>query len=467
MRNIIEQFANKTVLVLGDIMLDKYNWGEVSRVSPEAPVPVVHNKKETFVLGGAGNTASNVAALGAKTILIGIVGNDNGRTIVEKLLNEQKIQHELIVLTTHPTIQKIRIMAQGMQLLRLDHEREFPEMNERISSAIQQYASAVDIIIISDYAKGTITREIVQKAIATGKKVCIDPKPAHWQYYTGAHLLKPNLVEAQELVKKKCLTEQEVTAAGLLLSTNEHANIVLSRGKDGMSVFTTEGKVTHLPTQGKEVYDVTGAGDTVLATLALAIASGADITEAAMLANHAAGVKVGKIGTATVSAVELISAIEFGEKKIKSREDLNRIVADYKQKCKRIVFTNGCFDILHVGHARLLAEAKKFGDVLIVGLNSDESVRKLKGPSRPIIGELDRAEVLASLSAVDYVTIFPEDTPLALLELLQPHVHVKGGDYTKEKLPETPTVEKYGGEIKIIPLAEGRSTTNIIERSKK
>jgi D-beta-D-heptose 7-phosphate kinase/D-beta-D-heptose 1-phosphate adenosyltransferase len=298
------------------------------------------------------------------------------------------------------------------------------------------------------------------------KKIIIDPKPQNVHLYRGAFLVKPNASEACQMTGKDCVTEEGVTAAGKGLVLQFGSHVILTRGRQGVSLFERAGDVTHIPTAATEVFDVTGAGDTVTAALALSIAAGATLKEACIIANTAAGIKVGKTGTATVSQHELVSAFEKRGTKVRNLGELAMIVEDLKRKGKKVVFTNGCYDILHVGHTRLLQQARALGDVLVLGLNSDASVRRLKGPTRPVIPQEERAEILSSLSFVDHILFFDEDTPVNVIGALRPDIHVKGGDWRIEDLPERSVIEGYGGKIVIIPHVEGKSTTNIVNKIK-
>lgn len=463
MKNLIEKFKAKTVLVIGDIMLDKYVWGDVTRISPEAPVPVVKVKHESFAPGGAGNCAANVAALGAKCYVAGIACNDDeaGKTLF-KLLKEQGVDCSLAQNKACRTIEKVRVIGASQQLVRYDYDNPTPLLDyDAFLKGIKPLLSKIDVIIISDYQKGLLNEDICKKIIKLGPKVIVDIKPKNIGWFKGAFLIKPNKSDAELLTGISCDNDINAGKAACVLRERLDANIIITRGGSGITLCTKEGITKNFPTESRQVYDVTGAGDTVTATIALAVASGASLDEAAILGNLAGGLKVTKVGTATVSNNELGNSFEKTGKEILSLKEAVEQRERWRKQGKKVVFTNGCFDIIHAGHVSILKRARAQGDVLVVGLNSDESVTRLKGPTRPIIKQDDRAEVLAALECVDAVVIFNEDTPVELIKALKPDIHVKGGDYTKEKMPEWPVVESYGGKIVILPLVEGLSTTNI------
>ncbi len=463
--SILSHFKEKEILVIGDVMLDTYFKGDVSRISAEAPIPIVSVEKEFHSLGGAGNVAANVVSLGGKATLFSFVGKDSQSEIVKKLLKESQIKSFLD--NNHKTTQKIRIMGGNQQLSRADFETTDDKLfTEGVKISLIERAKKSDIIIISDYAKGAITSDLMNLLLPFKKKIICDPKPKNKDLYKGIFLLKANEKESTEMTALS-----NISLAGKKLKEELNANnVLITRGKNGMTIFSDSlDKEINIPTSVKEVFDVTGAGDTAIAAIALAVASGASLNEAAIIANHAAGIKVEKAGTYAVSLSELSSKLVKEESKILDLERLHKTVLDLKKKGKKIVWTNGCFDLLHVGHTYYLKEAKKLGDVLIVGLNSDDSVRKLKGPMRPINTEEERAEILSSLEFVDYILIFPETSVERYLTLLKPDVFVKGGDYSIDYLlsiPEGQAVKEYSGEIKIISLVEGKSTTKILENIK-
>lgn len=459
---IISNFPSKYIIVIGDIMLDKYLEGEVTRMNVEAPVPIVNLKKEYSELGGAANVASNVVSLGGKVSLFGFLGNDESGTIVKDLLRKKNI--DFILEENKMTITKTRVTTGTQQLIRFDKEEKSENIfSEGMKKIMIEKIEKADLIIISDYNKGTITVDLIGFLSKYKNKIIVDPKPQNKHLFKGVFLVKTNKTESFEM--SFC---SDVEAAGNLLRSELNANIIITRGNEGMSIFST--KRFDIPTFAKEVYDVTGAGDTAIAALALAIASGADLGDAAIISNYAAGISIEKRGTYSVKLKELKDKIFSEGKKIVSFDELIWKVEENKRKKRKIVWTNGCFDLLHIGHVKYLKEAKKLGDILIVGLNSDNSIKRLKGPTRPIQSELERAEILSSLEFIDYVMIFPEDTVDGYLTEIKPDVYVKGGDHSLEDIlshPEGKAVKEYGGEIKIISLIEGKSTTGILEEIKK
>ena len=441
----------KNILIVGDMMLDIYHKGQVTRISPEAPVPILHRTDpDRFVPGGACNVAMNVCASGHNAYIAGIVGNDANADTLLSLLKESDIDTSAVIRCDIDTITKERfISAQNSQLLRVDTEdpssirslTDYDRILDSVSSLIPQ----IDLIILSDYMKGLLTYEFTQALIKLASKhnirVLIDVKDPGLSKYAGAWLLKPNRSELAAMTGMPVRTADEIYSASCKLIENTGCKYVLTTcGEDGM-ILTRDGSFRHIPAYGKEVYDITGAGDVVIAYLAAGLSDGISIDDASDLANRAAGIKVSKMGTATVSIHELDSA-----------------------PAKTVVFTNGCFDILHIGHIRYLEQAKVLGDKLIVGVNGDESVRRLKGPGRPINTVSDRVEMLKALECVDEVIVFDEDTPYALIDRLKPDILVKGGDYTIDEVVGRDIVESYGGHVEIIPFVKDRSTTSVIER---
>ena len=476
LKKIIPLFEGKNIMVIGDLMLDEHIWSNVSRISPEAPVVIADVNKITHVPGGCGNVAANITALSGKPYLIGIIGQDSSGDKLQRALKNAGISTDNIIVTgERPTILKSRVIAGSQQVVRVDREERsyLPDkLSDRVLSAAKKIISKVDTIIISDYGKGIVSNRSCQELINLAKKlkkpVLADPKGKDYSKYKGVTVLTPNLIEAEVASGLKIIDEISlIKAAKIIISQARCEYLIITRGKDGMSIFKKNERVIHIPGIPREVFDITGAGDTVIAALSLALSAGANIEEAAMLGNYAASVKITKIATQPVYREELEEALvdrEPAAKKIKARKDLAPVINRLKNENAKIVFTNGCFDILHLGHVRYLKEAKKLGDVLIVGLNSDSSVRKLKGPDRPYISELERAEILASLECVDYVVIFPETRPDNLIKIVKPDIHVKGGDYAIDELPERHLVESLGGKVVVIPPIKGRSTTNIIAK---
>ncbi len=458
-------FAGKRILVMGDVMVDRYIFADVSRISPEAPVPVAHVQKEEWFLGGAANVAANIRTLGGECSIIGLVGDDEAGSRFTQLCDKAGIDASGIIKTQLPTTLKSRVIGGNQQLLRLDHEQKTVNPYEdAVLTNFEKHKSSLDLVIVSDYAKGFVTSRIMEHLKRSGVKILVDPKPENFAQYNDVFLIKCNRVEATAVTKMADAGEMDSVAIGMALVSKTHAHILYTRGKDGMSLFEREGAVTHIPSHAKEVYDVSGAGDTAMAALALGIASGATLCEAAIIANHAAGIKCAKMGTSPVTINELTCGMDANEGKIKEWDELERILGRYRNAGKKIVFTNGCFDILHPGHTTLLRKSKEYGDILVLGLNTDASVSRLKGPSRPVVNQHDRAEVLAALSSVDYVTFFDEDTPLRLIELVKPDVLVKGGDYVPATIVGNDFVAARGGKTVIINLVDGKSTTNIVNR---
>ncbi len=466
---IIKKFLHQKVAVFGDVMLDEYLYGTVSRISPEAPVPILRVEKKEYFLGGAANVANNISSLGGKVHLFGLVGNDYESRLVKRMLEEKGISFSLYSCIKE-TIQKTRIIASNQQIVRVDSEEADPECSD-IEKNVRAEISQINpsIMVVSDYAKGFITAGLLsllkETATERGIKLIIDPKPSHKNFYSEAYLITPNTDEALEMSGDHSIEE-----AGKKLRIELSSHILITKGKEGMSLFE-EGndKVLHFPTQAREVYDITGAGDTVAAALSLAISSGASLKDATILANHVAGLAVEKIGTASVLKSELEEVLESENRKVRNLAQIKRIVQDYKQSGKKIVWTNGCFDLLHGGHVRYLEKARKFGDVLIVGLNSDESVRRLKGPERPILKQEERAEILSALEFVDHILIFNEENVSQHLKQIRPDVYVKGGDYDIKRIDqqEKKVLMEYQAAIEFIPFVKGYSSSDIIKKIKK
>lgn len=478
---MIELLSRKrpNILVVGDLMLDSYMWGGADRISPEAPVPVVAVTKETKSLGGAGNVVANLTSLGANVWVSSILGSDEAAKIIKSEFTRLGADVGGIFEDTNRTTSlKTRVMAGSHQIVRFDKESkdEIDGANEeKIYSFAASNIGSFDAILLSDYKKGIITDSLSQKLItlANDKNIPVlaDPKGSDYSKYKNATLLTPNKKEAKEATKIDIKDDESLVAAGLKLKRELNLKYsVITLSEDGIGIFD-EGKTIKLPTLAQEVFDVTGAGDTVLSALGIALALGADIVEAAKFANKAAAVVVAKVGSATVTVQEIISfenkdGAEDYEDKIVSREYLSKLVRELKQNGKKVVFTNGCFDILHSGHVKYLSEARKLGDALVLGLNTDASVRALKGEGRPINNETDRASVLAALGFVDFITFFGEETPKELIDELIPDILVKGADYKPEEIVGYDTVTSNGGKVITIELVEGRSTTKTIEKIK-
>lgn len=475
----LPDFSPYAVLVVGDFMLDRYLWGEVERISPEAPVPVVRLARETERVGGAGNVAANLAGLGARARVAGLIGADAaGDALLASLAGAGVDVAGMARDAERPTITKTRIIGGHQQMLRLDRERTgaFPDAaRQRLIAAVTAdlRADPPAALVLSDYAKGCLTADVCQALIgaarALGVPVLVDPKGLDFDKYRGATCLTPNKREAAEVCAPASRDTEALLAGVEALRRRTGVEfITLTRGEEGMSVLDADG-IRHFPASARQVYDVSGAGDTVIATLAAAVAAGLDRDQACVLANLAAGIVVGKVGTVPIELAELRQALrrEDGRAqadKVRDRADAADFVAGLRAAGRKVVFTNGCFDLLHAGHVTYLEQARRLGDALVVGLNTDRSVRALKGPTRPVIHEADRARVLAALEAVDAVVVFDEDTPLALIEALRPDVLVKGDDYREEQVVGAAEVKSWGGRVALVPVVPGRSTTGIVSR---
>jgi len=475
----ISDFRNARVLVVGDLMLDRFVYGEVSRISPEAPIPVFQITRETAMLGGAGNVVRNLAALGAGTCFVAVVGDDPvGRELTAMVGEESDVEPYLLVERDRPSTVKTRYIAGGQQLLRADRETAAPITARSAESVIRiagEAAAGCDIVALSDYAKGALTPAVVggiiARARAAGVPVIVDPKGADFAVYRGATVITPNLGELATATGRPLDDDDDavVAAARALIESTEAEAVVVTRGRRGMTLVTNAGAVEHLGAAAREVYDVSGAGDTALAALAAALGRGTPLGDAVRLATHAAGIVVGKVGTAVVHADDLLHAIHANEwsaieAKIVTPAGASERLERWRARGERIGFTNGCFDLLHPGHVTLLSQARAACDRLVVGLNGDASVTRLKGEGRPVQTEAARAQVLASLASVDLVVIFTDDTPLALIEALRPDVLVKGADYHRDEVVGGDLVEGWGGEVLLATLLPGYSTTATIAR---
>ena len=468
----ITHFSDRDLLVVGDIMLDEYLWGEVERISPEAPVQVVDIQRQSYTLGGSGNVVNNLVALGAKVHVSGVIGNDSIGDVLKNELQRMEVGTDGIFFDPNRrTTKKTRIIAANQQVVRLDYEtraRITDGLENKIITYVKDNLPIFDAILISDYAKGVLTRRLLAEIIIAckdqDKPILVDPKGSDFSKYRGATAITPNKKEAA--MASGLVTGSVEEAGDKFLSELNLEAVLITKGKEGMSLFIKGESPFHIPARVKEVYDVSGAGDTVLASFGLALSSGLTHLEAAILANVAAGIVVGKVGTATASQEELLGAlvgdIPFAFSKIRERHELKQVVNYLKAQGKTIVFTNGCFDLLHTGHIHLLKESKKLGDILIVALDTDESVRRLKGNNRPIISQNERAQILSSLDCVDYVTIFSTDELKDLIGDLKPDILTKGSDYQKEEVVGKEIVERHGGKMALIPITEDTSSSKII-----
>ena len=466
-------FQEARLLVIGDVMLDRYWHGAASRVSPEAPVAVVRVGNREDRPGGAGNVALNIAALGSATRLIGIVGEDETGSELHSRLSAAGVYCDFIKSDDKPTITKLRVISQHQQLIRLDFEQPFEPAD--IHGLLEKAKALIDdtqVLVLSDYDKGALQeiQQLIELGRSHGIPIIVDPKGSNFEKYRGATLITPNLTEFEEVVGH-CQNEEELVNKGLrLVSDLDLEAMLITRGEHGMTLIRPDSPELHLPARAQEVFDVTGAGDTVIGVLAAAMAAGDNLADATALANLSAGLVVGKLGTAAISGPELRRAIlaeQNSGRGVMTSEQLLFAVQDAKAHGEKIVFTNGCFDIIHAGHVGYLAEAKGFGDRLIVAINNDESVRRVKGPGRPINPVERRMAVLAGLEAVDWVVNFSEDTPEKLLQKLQPEVLVKGGDYTLDQVVGGEFVQSYGGIVKALEFLDNCSTSAIVEKMKE
>jgi D-beta-D-heptose 7-phosphate kinase / D-beta-D-heptose 1-phosphate adenosyltransferase len=477
---LLRDFIGRRVVVIGDAMLDHYITGSVNRISPEAPVPVIEFSEEHYTIGGAGNVAKCAAALGAHVELIAVVGSDTCGERLKSIAQDLGIHVDgLLIDHSRPTTSKTRIVAGSQHIVRLDREYHGPLseiLAHRIIVEIERCAEWADAFILSDYAKGVLSQSVCQAAItaAVGKPVLVDPKGPKWERYRGATVIKPNKKEAQTISGTVISNAEDAARVARTIGQDLQINdVIVTLGESGAVLVADaryEGSAVHFPSRTREVFDVTGAGDVVGATLAVATAGGAAITQAAWLANAAAGVCVGRLGAAAVSHQDIISA--FDNRPIRSAhkvmlfDEAVRLASRLRAQGKRLVFTNGCFDLLHVGHVTLLENSRRAGDTLFVGINTDRSVRRLKGPNRPIQPERDRAQIVAAQSSVDAVILFDEDTPYQLIQALQPDVITKGADYnSKEEVIGWDVVEARGGRVLLLDLVEGRSSTGLIEHA--
>lgn len=470
-----DSIKKKNILVVGDIMLDSYYVGDIKRISPEAPVPVFRKKSERSVLGGAANVAANLLAAGQQVSIMSVIGDDECGRALMSLFIEKGVDTQLLETTGRHTTQKTRFLAgNNQQVLRLDVEDTTPIekiLCEKLLEKLQQHIGEFDLILLSDYLKGLLTYDFTQGVIKMAKEhqipVIVDVKDPSVYKYKGATLLKPNQKELHDLTGMPVDTGEEiVTAAESLRKQCDNEYILCTIGAKGM-VLVGEGVEPYfLPAEAREVFDVSGAGDTTIAYLAVSMANKIEMREAITIANYAAGLQVGKVGTSSVyihEVREYLANKDTGSfHKILSPSSLATFRADNKDKI--IVFTNGCFDILHVGHKRYLEQASALGDVFVIGVNSDDSVRRLKGSGRPVNSEQDRMEILSALGFVDYVVLFDEDTPYELIKIVQPDILVKGGDYTADQVVGKDIVEARGGRVELIQFVEGKSTSNIINK---
>lgn len=463
-------FSKARVLVLGDVMLDRYWYGATSRISPEAPVPVVRVNDLSEKPGGAANVAMNITSLGAEALLMGWIGNDEAGSRLIELLTEAHVHNCLIPCVELPTITKLRVLSHHQQLIRLDFEQSYQSVSTPdLLTVFAQEVVNYDVVVMSDYGKGVLAHPepFIQAAVAANVPVLVDPKRLDFSAYAGATVVTPNRSEFEAVVGH-CADEHELVTKGMaLLRQCKLQSLLITRGEQGMTLLAEHMEPLHLPALAREVYDVTGAGDTVIGALAAALAAGSDLPLAVKLANAAAGVVVGKLGTATVSSTELslaLANLQPGKQGIVTLEEVLLLRADARARGEKVVMTNGCFDILHAGHITYLEEAKALGDRLIVAVNDDASVARLKGSSRPLNPLLQRMQVLAGLRSVDWVVPFSSDTPEELISKVLPDTLVKGGDYQVHEIAGHKAVLAHGGEVIILSFVPGCSTTLILNK---
>jgi D-beta-D-heptose 7-phosphate kinase / D-beta-D-heptose 1-phosphate adenosyltransferase len=470
MKVSLPAFEKARVLVVGDVMLDRYWVGPTGRISPEAPVPVVKINQVEDRPGGAANVALNIATLGGQVQLAGLVGKDEAATALTLGVQTLGVEPQWHTIADKPTITKLRVLSRNQQLIRLDFEEAFAKADSALlferSAALLDH---VDVLVLSDYAKGAIDdpRAFIALAKSKGVKVLVDPKGSDFSRYRGATLITPNMSEFEAVVGPVSCESELVAKAKALLTQHELEAILVTRSEKGMTLITADAPELHIPTVAREVYDVTGAGDTVISALATAIGAGSSLPQACAIANTAAGVVVGKLGTATVSRIELIQALALHDGEsgfgVVSEDQLAYALEQARLRGERVVMTNGCFDILHAGHVSYLKQARALGDRLIVAVNDDASVKRLKGEGRPVNPVDRRMAVLAGLAAVDWVVPFSEDTPRRIIAHLLPDLLVKGGDYRVEDIAGGAEVLAKGGQVQVLGFEDGISTTAIIQ----
>ncbi len=477
LEKIVEKAGRPRVLIVGDLILDRYVSGEVTRISPEAPIPVLTAKSSEERLGGAGNVAANLVAMGAEVDVAGVIGDDGWGKVLRELLAKQGIEAGgCVVDPTRPTILKTRMMSGAHQILRVDNEDARPITGpacERLLALLPERVKKARAVILSDYGKGCLNQAVIQAVVAAAKgarvPVLVDPKGEDFARYRGATLVTPNRKEAEQAVGRKLVKDEDLSRAGdELMKLADLEAAVITLGSDGIYFKSRKGGAGHVPAQARAVFDVTGAGDTVVAQLAFHLADGRSLEAAVELANQAAGIVVGRLGTHAVTRSELLARLRETRphegKVVTDGVAVDQLLAAWRKEKKRIVFTNGCFDVLHVGHIEYLRFARSKGDALIVGVNDDAGVRRLKGAGRPVNTLEDRMAVLAALEMVDAVCSFPEDTPVKIVERVTPDVLVKGEDWAEKGVVGREWVEKHGGVVHLAPMVPGKSTSDILAR---
>jgi D-beta-D-heptose 7-phosphate kinase/D-beta-D-heptose 1-phosphate adenosyltransferase len=467
----IPEFSNAHVVVVGDVMLDRYLFGATGRISPEAPVPVVHVRRTDDRPGGAANVAVNLATLGVRTTLLGIVGDDDEAIALESKLVDTGVSCLFAKIADWPTITKTRVQSRGQQLIRLDREEPITSGSDKLVETLKGLLADANAVVMSDYGKGSLTEvaAMIAECREAGVPVFVDPKGNDFAKYRGATLITPNQGEFDAAAGQSTTDDELLTNGRQLMHDLDLAALLVTRSEKGMLLLEDNGESEFLSTRAREVFDVTGAGDTVIATLAAALANGQTLKSAAQLANLAAGLVVGKIGVAAVTPSELRVALHRlgqGGRGLVLLDELRSMVEEARSRGDKIVMTNGCFDVLHAGHVAYLEEAKSLGDRLIVAINDDDSVRRLKGDPRPINALADRMAVISGLAAVDWVVSFADDTPQAAIQSILPDVLVKGGDYRLDDIIGSKEVLKNGGEVRVLAFREGHSSSRIIERLK-
>ena len=468
-----ETLADARVLLVGDVMLDRYWTGGTKRISPEAPVPVVDVSDFRDLPGGAANVALNVASLGTPVSLIGMVGADSAADALRQGLDAAGVRHALVTVAASPTITKMRVLSRNQHLMRLDIEDGFAAVDHApLLEQVRAHVGSADVVIVSDYAKGTLgpaVGEVIRSARAAGCRVLVDPKGEDFERYRGAHLITPNRGELERVVGR-CADDAQIEArARELIGELDIEGLLITRSEEGMSLVPRQGSAIHLPAHRREVYDVTGAGDTVIGVLAALLAAGLEMHSALALANHAAGIVVGHLGAAQVTLDELRAAVASEAQTVDrggvlALEELLPRLEAARGRGETIVLTNGCFDLLHVGHVRGLQAMRARGDRLVVAVNDDASVRRLKGEGRPLVPLVERMELLAALACVDYVVAFSQDTPAALIERVRPDVLAKGGDYAPSEIAGHDAVVAAGGRVEVLDYIAGRSTTALLDQ---
>jgi D-beta-D-heptose 7-phosphate kinase / D-beta-D-heptose 1-phosphate adenosyltransferase len=463
-----ESFKEQSILVIGDVMLDEYWYGNVKRISPEAPVPIINVDQQNYRLGGAANVALNLAKIGVKVTLSGVIGDDQQAKILCKLIHEAGIDFCPLIQQGYQTINKLRIISGNQQIIRVDREQEYADrdLGESFFNEVKSSLAQFKTVIFSDYGKGSLSsaEKIIDCARKSGARILVDPKGSDFDKYRNANAITPNENEFRIIVGDWSNPDEfEEKGASLMQRLGLEA-LLVTRGDKGMTLFTKDG-LDHMPVESNQVFDVTGAGDTVISFLAASLAVGAGYTDSAKLANHAASLSVQKRGAATVSLEELLRKV-VPNKEYESIDDKNLLnqLELYRNQEKSIVMTNGCFDILHIGHIKYLESAKKLGDILCIAVNTDESVKDLKGSRRPINNLEDRIALLCSLECVDMVIPFSEATPINIIEAIRPNILVKGGDYQEHNIVGAEFVRSIGGKVKVIEFISGKSTTSLIDR---